>query len=538
MMKKTLLFLYFLLLLSIVCSAELKGFLSMGSPIEEEFFPEENKMVYSFTSPKKIIVSNIFVSSPSAEIKYYLKIPENVQMEICDERMPECSFSSDNTQLSVNSTISGLILENNSRIALYHHIFPSSFDFIVEGDINVNGSASIDASGLDGGNSDVCNGLPAGNGKNAGNIQVNGSIFLLENSSLTVFSDGGSGGNGSDGSYECSVLDGTNGGSPGKAGNITVNNLVFSENSSGVFSVNAGNGGNAGQGEYFVETIGNEDEVEECENEYDSCKDNCKTACGWTWDNPYVLPSCVEPCEESCKQQRDTCLENVSENITNIYEGEDGQQGLSESAGRIEVNNFSAQLNSKISFFALKGTGKNFELFSDGNISMKSCSNSGLEFDSVKAGRIFVYSNNLLDLMNSFNSVCIKPDCSTFFQPKINFDCPAEIQENNNAIFSLTGTIKKNEENLSGKFSEFVLFKDSGNLIEVDRTLPSQDFAFSDGFFNFSFGFNQSIFSLTEFDFSSESNPFSYVLNFVVNAFDPVLSDVIKAGFVLEEFEE
>jgi hypothetical protein len=314
----------------------------------------------------------------------------------------------------------------------------------------------------------------------AGNITVRGTIHILENSSLALNANGGNGEDGSDGeAYSSSNYNGKDGKRGSRGREIKLEKVVLSDSASLVLTADGGSGGKGGSGANYYTDEGNVDT------------------------------------------------------------GTDGLLGEGGNAGTITIESLSVSGNSRIGVSAFKGEGLNYDSLVDGTVTIKGCNLKNLEFTLCQAGRLFVYSNDAVELMNSLNDVCVRP--RTQIQPKSNDSCSeeagAETTENSTkVIFSLTGTAKTFEgENLSGEVELFTLTREPESSEPPFIKRDTQAYSFSDGFFNFSFGENQLIFPGLSLSFG----PFTYLLSFVVNTFSPEsLSDSGRASLTLVDYRE
>jgi len=424
--------------------------------------------------------------------KYFLVIPEGTELLPCDMyhlNNNSCIFASPDESVKPEE------LSIDEKFSVYLHgtfnlrnNYPNSLDLFVLGDFYAFSSAKIIASGRsgeEGSQFDSCSSTDGEGGGNAGNITVNGTVFAAENASFVIDAGAGNGGDGADGfekgdtsnragQNHCAEPDGTNGGNGGLPGKINFNELILSDSSKISFTTNGGNGGNRGTGL-----------------------------------------------------------------TTYPYSGSDGLNGLATSAGEITLGNILISGNPEISFDSFKGTGRNSADLIDGIIVLRGCGLNQLDFSVCKAGRINVFSDDSLELLSGLNEVCARP--RTQIQPRLNCDCYESTSQatETELIFSLTGTAKTFQgQDLSGSLNDFSLtgsMADSGGEeIYSGGNAPGQH-PFSNGFFNFSFGKNQQLFSDLVLPFA----PFTYLLNFGVTTSSPEqFTDSAKAGFNLITIEQ
>jgi len=481
-MYKRIVFLFFLMLLSSVFSADLAGFKNYSAVTDNT-----EKTVTFVLEPETDGSSSVFfysdfiyVINPEPEFDYFVKLSDGFILMPCTSG-DYCSFigASPLTEIVFGPEISGLILDNSSiNLKALNN---NAVDLVVHGDLTVKNSASIISSGSIGGNGTTntssCSSTTGGNAGLSANIKVNGITTLSENSVLTFDSSGSNGGNGVDGfsSGSCENYDATNGGNAASGGQIELGYLILLDSSNVSFVSFGGTGGTGGKGMPYTDDQG-------------------------------------QPAE-----------------------GSDGRQGFGGSAGKITINNFSlAFVNNppEISFNAVKGTGVTSDDLFDGVVSIKGCNLKSLIFSSCNAERIKILSNDSLDLLET--PACVSTQ--TPVQPKLNCDCYSTTGLTSlEVIFSLTGTAKTFiGEPLSGNLKNFALDRD---LIDSTQKIKSDSgqYSFSDGFFNFSFGKNKQIFS----DLELGLGPFTYLFSFLINALNPVvLSDSQETGFKLIDYQE
>lgn len=429
--------------------------------------------------------SNINVIAFQEELEntdFFIKIPSETTLMPCSEE--GCVFAGDSPPNSVefDSSIAGIILDGTLDTRGQYN---TALNLVIEGDINSTpntNSGKIISSGKDGANGQRTEGEDAGN---AGNIEVRGTVFVQSYSTLVFEANGGNGGDGADGYYHYTLSDfspdcvgGEDGGNAGSAGNIEIENLVLSK-TLGVVKFNS-NGGNAGTGG----------------KRYSAC--------------------------------------------------EGGEDGLAGNGRNTKINNIlfagsnSAPSGQPILYFsALKGSTANpVDASVSGTASIKGCNLEGnLRFFECNVGKLNIYSNDSIELIGSSHSrikeLCLLP--ATQAVPRINCACYSGSIEETDVIFSLTGTVKSfSGKNLSGDFQNFVLSRKDLTLAEEELASDSATRSFSDGFFNFSFGKEQSIFnasSLGKLNFG-----FMYLLDFAINAAE--LTSFSQGKFNLATGEE
>ncbi len=431
---------------------------------------------------------SISVIDSTPENIYSIVIPSGTTLLPCGAEA-DCTFSSANPSNYVifDSSINGIIIDGG-KLNLNNSSLKDSLNLIIEGNLTAKNSAEINSVGANGlnGKKVACSLTAGSNAGKTGNIEIQEEVFVLGNSSLTIDSSGGSGGtggNGFDSNSSCQHLDATNGGNGSAGGEILIEKLVFADSTSRIFfNVNGGNGGIGGTG-----------------------------ASGQVYDEDSGTNYAVD--------------------------GADGKNGLAESAGKIILKEMIITGNPSLGFTAFKGTGINSDSseLNDGIVSFKGCDLKNLTFQICKAERVRIYSNDSIELMNSLSNgepaVCERP--RTQIQPKLNCDCYSESgSTETDILFSLTGTAETFTGNLlAGNFNNFILEKD---LITSTETINSDSgsYSFYNGFFNFSFGKNQLIFSNQKLNFG----PFTYLLSFTINTLIPVFSDSSKGNFILTDY--
>ncbi len=301
----------------------------------------------------------------------------------------------------------------------------------------------------------------------------------------------------------------TGGKKAGKTAKISISGKTFvSENSSLEIDASGGNGGNGADGIYVA----------------GSCTNNLNgTNAGNAGNgNEIILKWLV--LADSAEILLDVNGGNGGIGGIGIQGGSNGSDGLGGNAGKISIKRFFAG-DSKMNFTALKGTGRELVSLTDGNVSIKGCDLKDLTFEKCDSGVFELRSNDIFDLTETLQEICVVPEIDFLF----NCDCFQEDLTSTNVIFSLTGSIKDFAgENLSGSLSNFNLTKESGEAI-VSDSFPKD---FFNGFFNFSFGKGQPIFSDPEMklDFS----PLHYLLKFTASSSG--LSDLLAGSFSLIDY--
>ncbi|MFH1664447.1 MAG: hypothetical protein ABH986_06645 [archaeon] len=346
--------------------------------------------------------------------------------------------------------------------------------------------------------------------KNAVDLVIQGN--LTSKNSAKIVSSGADGVNGVKNVLDCSNTSGQNAGNPA---NIFVKGTTFvSDNSVLTLDSSGGNGGNGADG--FLSG--------DC-NVGDATNGGNGSFAGGIELNYLTLAS-------SSQIIFDSSGGNGGNGGTGLSGYDNGRQGYAGTPGKITILDSTVSGAPKISFISVKGTGVNSADLNNGVASIKGCNLKNLEFVSCNAEKIKVYSNDSLDLLN--NQACAATQ--TPINPKLNCDCYETTGlTSTKLIFSLTGTAKTFDgQLLSGKLSDFLLEKDLINSTERIASNSGQ-LDFSNGFFNFSFGKNTSVFSNTEFGLG----PFTYLFSFAINSLQPViLSDVQQAGFNLIDYQE
>lgn len=469
MHKKFLFFVLFLLILSNVFSAKLTGISDSDYSIQD--FPAEGKTIFVLGNPEnKVFFSSetLAVSNPSVNTDYFVEVSEATILAPFSGQNSIFLGENPANTIVFDVSISGVILKGEINLVLEEN----SLDLIISGDlITESSSALIDSSGRDGALEEQ--------GIKGGNIIVQGKTIVSEEKFLSIKASGGNGGDYASGS---------------SGGEIKLNNLSLLDNSSVFFESNGGSGGKDEQSEQEI-----------------SCKDlqkNCISGCN-NAEN-------YEICRERCDIAFIECMSNYTQIFT---------QSFGADAGKITINNIELNENPELSFLALKGTGINSVDLKDGIITIKGCNLKTLNFGLCQIGTLNIFSDDSIELMDNLDSVCIKP--LTQIQPKINCDCfsAGESLNRTEMIFSLTGDIKSFEgENLSGNIKNFLLEKE---LVEGIIAFDSASNNFSDGFFNFSFGKNQLIFSNINLGF------FNFLFSFVVDVPGSDLTDLMSGNIRL-----
>ncbi|MBU2476513.1 hypothetical protein KKG83_03515, partial [Candidatus Micrarchaeota archaeon] len=194
--------------------------------------------------------------------------------------------------------------------------------------------------------------------------------------------------------------------------------------------------------------------------------------------------------------------------------GTESQEGYAGKPGNLIFDSVLIQgTTAFLSFTSLKGTGRNSNTLSDGNVLITGCNLLNLTVSSCNSGLLEVNSNDSEEFMAQKLSFC-----SGTITTGLNPECPGKTK----GIFSLTGRVTDFQGNeLTGYLSELVLSDESKQIINSN---PGQKNFFKPGLFNFSFGKNKDIFSASDLLLSF---PFTYFLDFKLHTSTPSVFDAV-----------
>ncbi|MBU2476515.1 hypothetical protein KKG83_03525, partial [Candidatus Micrarchaeota archaeon] len=199
--------------------------------------------------------------------------------------------------------------------------------------------------------------------------------------------------------------------------------------------------------------------------------------------------------------------------------GTESQEGYAGKPGNLIFDSVLIQgTTAFLSFTSLKGTGKDSDTLSDGNVLITGCDLMNLTVSSCNSGLLEVNSNDSEQFMVQKLS-----SCSGTITTGSNPVCPRETK----GIFSITGRVNDFQGNaLTGYLFDLILSDKTGAI----NSNPSQKSFYTPGLFNFSFGKGKDIFSASDLLLSF---PFNYFLDFKLHTLSPVFDVTLKKELIL-----